>query len=121
VWIGPRHTYADGSICAYERQDLTWTREMGPQPLLDLISLWVARQIYLRAYGRWPGMQRVHTPLERILVQNATELCGGCASGKTYARCCYRKDLLAVSAAELRRAESSGIFDRRRIALPSFD
>lgn len=115
VWIGPRHTYTDASICSFERDDCTWTRRMGARLLLDLNSLWVARQIYLRAHGRWPGMQRIHTPIERLVQQQPDELCGGCASGLRYAGCCRARDLKQVAPDMLRRYSQSGFFDRRRM------
>lgn len=100
VWIGPRHTYADGSICAFERADTTWVRGKSLATLLDLQTLWICQQLFLRAYDWWPGRQMLHTPVERELMQRPGELCG-CGSDETYEACCHDADV-----AELRSEDS---------------
>ena len=107
VWVGPRHTYNDGSICAFEPSHGTWSPERGLEALLDLYSVWLTKQLHLRAYGTWPGLQRVHTPLERLAEQHPNELCG-CGRNVTYARCCFLNDQMKVHSDEV---------DRRRIEL----
>lgn len=102
VWVGPRHTYLNGSICAFEVSDETWRPEFGLKLLLNLCSVWLARQLYLRAYGRWPGLQRVHTPLERVVEQLPGEFCG-CGSSRLYLRCCGASDRRKVSAGDIHR------------------
>jgi hypothetical protein len=34
--------------------------------LLDLQIVWIARHLYLRRFGRWPGRQVLHTAFERL-------------------------------------------------------
>lgn len=96
VWIGPRHTYADGSICAFERGDTTWIRGKSLATLLDLQTLWICQQLFLRAYDWWPGRQMLHSPVERQLVQRPGELCG-CGSDASYEACCHDADLAKVA------------------------
>jgi hypothetical protein len=92
VWIGPRHTnYPDGSICAFEATDGTWSRRDSLVRLLDLNSVWVTRHLYLRFFGRWPGRQVLHTAFERLSEHRPTELCG-CDSGTQYSNCCETRD-----------------------------
>jgi len=116
IWIGPRHTYPNGSICSFETHDRTWVRGKGPQPLFDLHALWVVRQMYLRAYGRWPGQQRIHTPIGRLLEQRPDELCG-CGSTKRYGNCHIADDTNTVSAADVERFRTSDFLNRRAIPL----
>lgn len=97
VWIGPRHTYSNGSICSYEPEDGTWDRTRRLRLLTDLNVTWVVRQLYLRAYGRWPGRQRIHQPWERLTQQEPGELCG-CGALRLYADCCFESDRRAVPA-----------------------
>lgn len=48
VWVGPRHTYIDGSVCAFEIRENTWDPGLGVVLLLNLYSVWLAKQLYLR-------------------------------------------------------------------------
>lgn len=91
VWVGPRHTYAGGNICAFEVADGTWRPQMGIRLLLDLCAEWLARQLYLQAYGRWPGLQRIHTALERQAEHLPGEYCG-CGKAQQYDACCALRD-----------------------------
>lgn len=92
-WIGPRHTnFPDGSICAFEPADGTWTVQDPLVDLLDLYSLWAVRHLHLRVFGRWPGLQAVCHPYERILELRADEYCG-CGTSRLYGKCCRDADL----------------------------
>lgn len=102
VWVGPRHTYLNGGICAFEVSDATWRPELGVKLLLNLCAVWLARQLYLRAYGRWPGLQRIHTPLERVVEQLPGESCG-CGSSRPYMNCCAAEDRHRVRASDIVR------------------
>lgn len=115
IWVGPRHTYLNGSICAFEIADETWHPELGISRLLNLYAVWLARQLYLRAYGRWPGFQRIHTPLERVVEQLAGEYCG-CGNPLPYERCCARRDHGQVSSRDIVRRRDELL--RRGPALP---
>lgn len=91
-WIGPRHSYFDGSICAFDQADEGWE----DPSLLDrmgAISLWVARQAYAEAFGRWPGPQVIHEPAARLFFQSPSELCAGCGSRRPYSGCHLSDDL----------------------------
>ena len=93
IWIGPRHTnYPDGSICSFEPSDGTWRRGDSLVGLLDLHTVWVVRQMFLRHFGRWPGRQSLHTAYERVTEHEPGELCG-CDSGLLYESCCRVPDL----------------------------
>lgn len=93
-WIGPRHTNApDGSICAFDMFDGTWTWAMPLVTLLDLYSLWAFRHLHLNVLGRWPGGHVAHFRGEKLLEFGPDEYCG-CADGKKrYRDCCMQKDL----------------------------
>lgn len=94
TWIGPRHTnFPDGSICAFEQGDATWLFGDSLIKLVDLYSLWAVRQLYLAAFGRWPGHQAVHHPYERLLELRADEHCGCGSSERLYGECCLARDL----------------------------
>lgn len=96
-WIGPRHTnFPDGSICAFEPTDGTWTYGDPLVTLLDLYCVWALRHLHLQTYGRWPGRQAVHMVYERIQELRGDELCG-CDQGtrKLYSNCCMKKDQAA--------------------------
>lgn len=88
VWIGPRHTNRDGDACVYEPADPagSWDRDQPLLALLDMASLWVARQLHLRTFGRWPGAQILHTAIERLELHRPGELCG-CGSFTPYTEC----------------------------------
>jgi hypothetical protein len=91
-WIGPRHTYLDGSICAFEKSHRTWLR--GRDPLwqyLDLAVVWSVRQLHLAVLGTWPGRQVIHSADERVRHNAPTEFCG-CDSGRRYRDCHQRVD-----------------------------
>lgn len=94
AWIGPRHTnYPDGSVCAYEPSDNTWSFGNPLVELLDLYSVWALRHLHLRTFGRWPGAQAVHRPYERLLELNLEEHCGCGSHARSYAECCRPQDL----------------------------
>lgn len=93
-WIGPRHTnFPDGSICAFEPQDKTWSSGDSIVKLLDLYSLWALRHEHLRVFDRWPGYQSVHHPYERLSELKDDEFCGCGNSNAHYKDCCQKHDL----------------------------
>jgi len=93
-WIGPRHTnFPDGSICAFDLRDQTWTFGEPIINLLDLYSLWAVRHLHLQTFGRWPGRQDARDPYERILEFRLDEYCGCQHSDRLYGECCHAKDL----------------------------
>lgn len=93
-WIGPRHTnFPDGSICAFEPSDLTWSLGDPILNLLDLYILWAIRHLHLAFYDRWPGQQSVHHIFERINELRDDEYCGcGSTPIKLYRDCCKAMD-----------------------------
>lgn len=93
-WIGPRHTnFPDGSICAFEPADKTWSIGDPIVGLLDLYTLWALRHLYLQVFGRWPGYQVVHHPYERFLELRKDEFCGCDKSDRLYGNCCLNTDM----------------------------
>lgn len=93
-WIGPRHTnFPDGSICAFDPADTTWTIGESLVDLLDLYSVWAVRHLHLRLFGYWPGPQSAGDPYERLLELHANEHCGCGTSVKRYHACCYDRDI----------------------------
>lgn len=93
IWIGPRHTnFPDGSICAFEPSDETWSFKDPIVALLDIYTLWAVRHLHLDFFGRWPGYQVAHHAYERILEIRGDEHCG-CGSSELYEKCCQKKDL----------------------------
>jgi hypothetical protein len=93
TWIGPRHTnFNDGSICAFEPTDGTWTFGDSMIELLDYYSVWAVRHLHLEQFGRWPGYQAVRHPYERILEFREDEYCGCNTPGRLYRDCCYDED-----------------------------
>lgn len=63
AWIGPRHTnFPDGSVCAFEPTDGTWSIWEPIVTLLDIYTLWALRHLHLEVFGRWPGHQFVSHP-----------------------------------------------------------
>lgn len=93
-WIGPRHTnFPDGSVCAYEPRDGTWTSEKGIVALLDFYSIWALQHLYLENLERWPGHQSVWHPHERLTEMREDEYCGCENSDRLYGECCRPKDL----------------------------
>lgn len=92
-WIGPRHTnFPDGSICAFHPSDGTWQIGDSLIELLDLYSLWAVRHLYLRKFGRWPGLQSVPHSYERILELQIDEYCGCENFDRRYGECCRERD-----------------------------
>lgn len=93
TWIGPRHTnYLDGSICAFEKDAGTWTFGDSLIALLDLLSVWATRQLYLENFGNWPGPQASSYPYERLLEFQDTEHCGCAKPEGRYSQCCKPRD-----------------------------
>lgn len=87
-WIGPRHTnFGDGSICAYELTDRSWTRARPLVYYLDQVTGWITRHTYLAEFHRWPGQQVLHTARERLIQHQPGEICGACRSGCPYEEC----------------------------------
>lgn len=88
VWIGPRHTYRDGSACIFEPGDSfgSWSRSAPLLPLMDMAVAWVAKHLHLLYFGTWPGRQHIHTIVERLEFNHPDELCG-CGSDVAYAAC----------------------------------
>jgi len=92
-WIGARHTnFPDGSICAFEPKDNTWSSGEPLVNLIDLYTVWAVRHFYLKHFNLWPGAQSVHIVAERILELHSNECCG-CGSIAKYADCCQKNDL----------------------------
>jgi hypothetical protein len=92
IAVGPRHTYLDASICAFEPSDPnSWCRSDGVTALIDLVSVWLVRHTYMNAFGRWPGRQRIHSAIERREQQHSDELCG-CGNNTLYGVCHGPKD-----------------------------
>lgn len=93
VWIGPRHTNGDGSICAFDPSDDTWCVGEPLVDLLDLYTLWAFCHLHLRTLGRWPGPQSSPHVIERLLELKGEELCGcGRKPYKRYSECCQKPD-----------------------------
>ena len=101
LWIGPRHTnFGDGSICAFEPMDHTWTFGQPIVRLLDLYTVWALRHLHLEVLGKWPGQQVAHYRIERILEQRDNEYCGCGASNKLYGDCCKHDDIAETEVAD---------------------
>ena len=117
VAVGPRHTYLDATICAFEPHDRTgtWSREAGVVQLFDFISVWLVRHMHLNSFGTWPGPQIIHTALERRELQREGELCG-CGGKKPYAQCHGPNDA-RLSEREL-LAEIQAMSGVTRVTLP---
>lgn len=115
TWIGPRHTnFPHGSICAFNPADGTWKNGDALRLLLDMYSLWAARQLYLEAFGRWPGAQIARWRYERLVETHPDELCGCGSLEKSYAECCRPKDLQANCVADaIRYLRDTGGGERR--------
>lgn len=92
-WIGPRHTNCpDGSICAFDVFDGTWTWDTPLVVLLDIYSVWAFRHLHFETVGRWPGMHRAHLRGEKLLEFALDEYCG-CQNGtQPYSACCMPKE-----------------------------
>ncbi len=92
-WIGPRHTnYGDGSICAFDKDDRTWTFGDSLVGLVDLYSVWAVRHLHLETFGYWPGPQASRYPYERLMEFHDDEHCGCANSGTKYSHCCKPRD-----------------------------
>lgn len=99
-WIGPRHTnFPFGSICAFDPRDGAWRTGDSPIALLDLYTVWAARQLHLEYLGHWPGSQVARWAYERRLECQPMELCGCGSLNRTYARCCLERDQKGLSLA----------------------
>jgi hypothetical protein len=93
AWIGPRHTnFPLGSICAFWPGDGTWRNGGSLVQLLDIYSVWAARQLHLELLGRWPGSQLSPWVYERRFETIPGELCGCGSLDKTYDKCCKTRD-----------------------------
>lgn len=93
LWVGPRHTNPPGgTICSYEVRHGTWTPYHPLWQLLDFNAVWVARHLFLRCFGRWPGRQVLHTAYERLRDHVPGELCG-CGSMRLYEQCHRASDV----------------------------
>jgi hypothetical protein len=116
AWIGPRHTnFPDGSICAFEPKDGTWTFGDSLVELLDLYTVWALRHVHYEVFGSWPGPQAVALPYERILELKDEEHCGCGATDKCYVDCCKEADSKLSQFAE---AFKFGNFSRWAIRQP---
>ncbi|RUW53635.1 hypothetical protein EOA32_08610 [Mesorhizobium sp. M1A.F.Ca.ET.072.01.1.1] len=99
-WIGPRHTnFQDGSICAFAPDDGAWTEGGDLPTLLDLYTVWAARQLFFEVFGFWPGKQYalIGSPLAlqvhyRLSECKDNELCGCGSETLRYADCCKPRD-----------------------------
>lgn len=101
-WIGPRHTnYPDGSICAFDVADGTWTFGDSLVTLVDMYSAWSVRQLYLEHFGRWPGPQSSSHAYERLIEFSDSDHCSCGVHGARYGECCKGIDkrlrLLAIA------------------------
>ena len=93
-WIGPRHTnYPDGSVCAFDSQDRTWTFGNSLVTLADIYSVWAVRHLYLERFGSWPGPQSSSHPYERLMEHRDDEHCSCGQPGRRYGECCKSADL----------------------------
>lgn len=111
TWIGPRHTnFPDGSICAFEPRDGTWSAGDSLVVLLDLFALWALRHLHLQAFGRWPGRQTARWVHERLGEIIPSEYCG-CGSAKFYEDCCLPNDLSSdrIAEAAIFQSETGGV------------
>lgn len=93
-WIGPRHTnFPDGSICAFEPKDGTWSLGDGIVKLLDLYTVWTLRHLHFEMLGRWPGFQSVPYAWERLQEFQDDEFCGcDAVPHRRYSECCKPLD-----------------------------
>jgi hypothetical protein len=115
TWIGPRHTnFPDGSICAYEPKDSTWSFGDSLVTLLDIYSVWALRQLHYEIFGNWPGPQSVPWIYERILEIKDNELCGCGVNGKHYLDCCKTADLRSNLVREAIRFGNLSLWSIRR-------
>lgn len=114
-WIGPRHTnFPDASICAFD--DLgAWRPTEGLSALFDIYSVWLACQLHLRVYERWPGPQHSINSYYRLKEFREGELCS-CDSGQAYFECHRPQDLLedqSLAEQEFRAFAGGGLEDRK--------
>lgn len=87
-----RRVHDGGSVCAFDATDGVVNDDLSTY--FDLITLWVARQLYLSIFHMWPGRQILHTAHERLRDQQLGELCGCVAdTGLQYEQCCRTRDL----------------------------
>lgn len=92
-WIGPRHTnYGDGSICAFDNGERTWTFGDSLVGLADLYSVWALRHLYLETFDYWPGPQASGYPYERLMEFRDDEHCGCANPSAKYGQCCKPRD-----------------------------
>lgn len=93
-WIGPRHTnFPDGSVCAFDPKDGTWSIGEPLVKLLDLFTLWALRHLHFEMFDRWPGYQSVPIAYERLAELKDHELCGCDQAHLRYSECCKPRDL----------------------------
>lgn len=100
-WIGPRHTnFQDGTICAFAPTDGAWAEGGDLRTLLDLYTVWAARQLFLEVFGLWPGKQYTILAgplalqvLYRLSECKDDELCACGSETLRYADCCKPGDL----------------------------
>jgi hypothetical protein len=113
TWIGPRHTnFNDGSVCAFEPTDGTWSFGDPLVELLDLYSVWAMRHLHFELFDRWPGGQFAHHAYEHHRELHRDELCG-CGSTIRYSECCSNRDrAIGPIAAALDFARTHGSWTR---------
>lgn len=105
LWIGPRHTNGDGSICAFPSDG---DALVCPNPILryvDLLSQWSARHLYCALRDRWPGKQEGRSPVYRYTQTRPGECCPRCATLDLYENCCRSAD-----AVQVRQAKDRGTY-----------
>jgi hypothetical protein len=94
------HLHANGSICSFFPPDRTYTPERDDiSRLIDLVSDWLRRHIYLEENGRWPGPEAPHNPHDVLSAmsrrQDARCICG---RKLPFRLCCKRRyERLAVT------------------------
>lgn len=112
-WIGPRHTnFPDGSICAFNPNDLNWIPQDGLVALLDLYTVWATQQLHLELFRQWPGYQHAPHAYERLTEFKPDEYCG-CENYKNkYGDCCMKADRQKGLAAAFREFAPFSLVNR---------
>lgn len=98
-----QHMWSDNAVCAFLASDRVWVWHKDTvAQFVPHILIWLVKWTVFDRTGQWIGAQHGSTPQYHLRYIRPKDPCW-CGSGKSYRKCCRKKDLTAIGLRHARR------------------